>query len=245
MRDRGVQLVSLVAFVLLWAVVSVVIGTKILPGPVDVAPAFGRLVSTGQFLGPLFESLSRTAIGFVVGFFAGLAFGIATAKARWFSISASPLLNILLFAPTLVIIFLAIAILGTGTIAVAFIVGVTVAPNVAIYTRDVMRDFDPELVSMADSFQVDTRQRIRDMYLPYLIPAMLAAARIGFSMSWKVIMLSEVFGFPGGLGFHIRINYTVYNLTQLLAWLAVFVIALLLIEQLLRETERAVVRWQS
>jgi NitT/TauT family transport system permease protein len=98
---------------------------------------------------------------------------------------------------------------------------------------------------MADSFQVDTRQRIRDMYLPYLVPAMLAAARIGFSMSWKVIMLSEVFGFPGGLGFQIRINYTVYNLVQLLAWLAVFVIALLLIEQLLRETERTVVRWQS
>jgi NitT/TauT family transport system permease protein len=83
------------------------------------------------------------------------------------------------------------------------------------------------------------------LYLPYLIPPMLAAARIGFSLSWKVILLSEVFGFPGGLGFQIRINYTVYDLTKLLAWLGIFVIALLVIEQLIRATERAVVRWRA
>ena len=98
--------------------------------------------------------------------------------------------------------------------------------------------------SMADSFRVGGRQRIRDVYLPYLVPPMLAAARIGFSMSWKVVLLSEVFGFPGGLGFQIRINYTVYNLTALLAWLAIFVLALLVIEQGLRLTERRLVRWQ-
>jgi NitT/TauT family transport system permease protein len=244
MRDLGAQSLSIAAFVAVWGLASILIGPKILPRPIDVAPPLGDLLSTGSFLGPLYESLSRTTIGFVVGFISGLAIGIAVAKAEWFRISASPLLNILLFAPTLVIIFLSIAILGTGPISIAVITGVTVAPNVAIYTRDVLRDFDPELVAMSDSFQVRNRQRIKDMYLPYLVPAMLAAARIGFSMSWKVIMLSEVFGFPGGLGFQIRINYTVYNLTQLLAWLAVFVIALLLIEQLLREAERVFVKWQ-
>jgi NitT/TauT family transport system permease protein len=244
MRDLGAQFLSIVVFVAVWGLASILIGPKILPSPVDVAPALGDLLSSGHFVSPLYESLSRTTIGFVVGFSSGLAIGIAVAKAEWFRISASPLLNIFLFAPTLVIIFLSIAILGTGPISIAVITGVSVAPNVAIYTRDVLRDFDPELVAMSDSFKVETRQRIKDMYLPYLVPAMLAAARIGFSMSWKVIMLSEVFGFPGGLGFQIRINYTVYNLTQLLAWLAVFVIALLLIEQLLRETERAFVKWQ-
>lgn len=244
MRDRSLQLLSLVALVLLWAGLSTVIGAAILPGPTAVAPRLAELVSTGDFAGPLIQSLTRTALGFVIGFVAGLAIGLAIAKIPWFERSASPLLNIVLFAPTLVIIFLAIAIIGTQLVSIAVITGLAVAPNVAIYMRDVMRDFDPDLVAMSDSFQVDGAQRIRDLYLPYLVPPMLAAARIGFSMSWKVIMLAEVFGFPGGLGFQIRINYTVYDLTTLLAWLSIFVIALLLIEQLLRIAERTVVRWQ-
>ena len=98
---------------------------------------------------------------------------------------------------------------------------------------------------MADSYRAGRVQRIRDVYLPYLVPPILAAARIGFSMSWKVILLSEVFGFSGGLGFQIRINYGIYDLVSLLAWLSIFVIALLAIEQLIRITERRVVKWQS
>jgi len=243
-RNRVAQAGSLVAVLLVWAAISALVGRNIIPTPLDVGPELGEIVSTGRFVGPLTESLTRTFIGFAVGFAVGLAIGIATAKVKWFAVATGPLMNIVLFAPTLVVIFLGIAIIGTNLISIAVITCIAVAPNVAIYMRDVMRDFDPDLTAMADSFRASAGQRIKDLYLPYLIPSILAAARIGFSMSWKVIMLAEVFGFAGGLGFQIRINYGIYNLTALLAWLAVFVIALLLIEQLIRGTERAIVRWQ-
>lgn len=253
--DRLAQVASLVALIVIWGLVSIAVESfrvvqersfgNLLPGPIDVAPVFVDLVASGRFAGPLWESLTRTIVGFTVGFIIGVAIGIATAKTRWFSISASPLLNLILFAPTLVIIYLMIVMLGVGMLTIAVITALVVSPNVAIYMRDVMRDFDNDLVDMANSFQVRARERVRDMYLPYLIPPMLASARIGFSMSWKVVMLSEVFGFPGGLGFQIRSNYTIFNLTLLMAWLAVFVIALLLIEQLIRATEHRVVKWQA
>jgi len=254
-RDRIAQLGSLVALVVVWGLISVAVeafrvvqqrsGGNLLPSPIDVAPALVDLVASGDFAGPLWESLTRTAVGFTVGFVAGVAIGIATAKARWFSLSASPLLNLILFAPTLVIIYLMIVMLGVGILTIAVITTLVVGPNVAIYMRDVMRDFDTELVDMANSFQVPARRRVIDMYLPYLVPPMLASARIGFSLSWKVVLLSEVFGMPGGLGFQIRSNYTIFNLTLLIAWLAVFVIALLLIEQLIRFTEHRIVKWQA
>ncbi|HYH92780.1 MAG TPA: ABC transporter permease subunit [Candidatus Saccharimonadales bacterium] len=244
MQDRLAQLASIVAVILVWGAMSAVIGSSILPGPVDVAPRFAELITTGAFLEPLLESLVRTGVGFVVGFVSGIALGIVIAKVRWFEVAFTPLLDVALFAPTLVVIFLGIAIIGTQLLAVAIITGIAVAPNVAIYMRDVMRDFDPEMTAMADSYRAGRWQRVRDVYLPYLVPPMLAAARIGFSMAWKVVLLSEVFGFSGGLGFQIRINYGIYDLVSLLAWLCIFVIALLLIEQLIRSTEKTVVRWQ-
>ena len=234
MRNRVAQVVSLIAVLVVWALLAITIGDNVLPGPVAVAPELAEIVTTGRFLGPLVESLTRTAVGFTVGFLAGFALGLAMAKVPAFGVAATPLTNVVLFAPTLVVIYLGIAIITC----------IAVAPNVAIYMRDVMRDFDPELSLMADSFRVPARQRVVDLYLPYLIPPILAVARIGFSMAWKVTMLSEVFGFAGGLGFQIRINYGIYNLTALLAWLTVFVIALLVIEQLIRGTERTLVRWQ-
>jgi NitT/TauT family transport system permease protein len=244
MRNRVAQVVSLVAVLVVWALLAIAIGDNVLPGPIEVAPELGEIVASGRFLGPLVESLTRTAVGFTVGFLVGFAIGLAMAKVPWFSVASTPLTNVVLFAPTLVVIYLGIAIVGTNLLSIAIITCLAVAPNVAIYMRDVMGDFDPDLSSMADSFRVPARQRIVHLYLPYLIPPILAVARIGFSMAWKVTMLSEVFGFAGGLGFQIRINYGIYNLTALLAWLAVFVIALLLIEQLIRGTEKALVRWQ-
>lgn len=244
MRERLVQLLSIVGLIGAYTLASTFVSPGVLPSPGEILAHLTRLVGTGDFLGPLAESLTRTAIGFVVGFVAGVAYGIAVAKTRWLRRSTSLLFNIVLFAPTLVIIFLALVMLGPNFTTIALIVGVVVAPNVAVYMRDVMRDIDPDLLSMADSFKVSTRRRVQDIYLPYLVPPMLAAARVGFSMSWKVVMLSEVFGFPGGLGFEIRISYTAYNLALLLAWLSIFVVALLLIEQLIRSTERAIVKWQ-
>jgi NitT/TauT family transport system permease protein len=245
MQDRLAQLLSIVAVIIVWWLLSMAIGAAILPGPLETGPRLVELITSGDFIEPLFESLLRTLVGFVSGFLSGIVLGIAIAKVRWFDLAFTPLLDIILFAPTLVVIFLGIAILGTQLLAIAVITAIAVAPNVAIYMRDVMRDFDPEIAAMADSYRASRVQRIRDVYLPYLVPPILAAARIGFSMSWKVILLSEVFGFSGGLGFQIRINYGIYDLVSLLAWLSIFVLALLAIEQLIRITERRVVKWQA
>jgi NitT/TauT family transport system permease protein len=243
-RDLSLQALSIAALVAVWAAISLEVG-NVVPGPTTVLPRFTELIGSGLFLGPLLESLWRTIVGFLCGFVLGVGIGIVAGKARWFAITASPLLNVVLFAPTLVVIFLGIAMLGTQISTIAVITSLVVAPNVAIYMRDAMRDFDHEIVAMADSFRASPWQRVRDLYLPYLVPPILAASRIGFSMSWKVVMLAEVFGFPGGLGFQIRINYGVYDLRTLIAWLLVFVIALLVIEQGIRLAERRLVRWRA
>ena len=251
-RDRGVQVLSLIALLILWQLFATAIGAfgghNIVPGPIDTAPEFFSLLGSGAFVTPLFESVSRTLIGFIVAFLAGTAIGIASAQAPTFKILTGPSMNVLLFAPTLVLIYLGTSMIGVnngGYTTIAIIAGLVVAPNVSIYMRDVMKDFDPELAAMADSYRVPTRQRVLEVYIPYLIPPILAAARIAFSQSWKVVMLTEVFGLPGGLGFALRSAYTMFDLDRMMSFLVVFVVALLVIEQGVRLAERRIVKWQS
>jgi NitT/TauT family transport system permease protein len=227
-----------------WAVASQAAGHGVLPGPWHVAKAVESMIGDGSFAGPLGGSLLRTLGGFAGAMILGIGYGIAAARSRVFDELTSSVFNVLLFAPTLVIVFVGLLALGFSSAwVVILITTVAVFPNVGVYMRDVMRHVDIDLVDMARSFHVTTARRIRDLYVPYLTPPLLSSSRIALNSSWKVVLLCEVFGFPGGLGFNIRNAYGAYNITLLLAWVVFFVAALLIIEQVIRACERVIVRW--
>ncbi|NED53302.1 ABC transporter permease subunit, partial [Micromonospora aurantiaca] len=62
------------------------------------------------------------------------------------------------------------------------------------------RALDPGLLEMGRSF---TRSRVRVLFsieLPLLVPYIFAAARLSFSVGWKVALIAEFFGSQTGLG---------------------------------------------
>lgn len=239
------QLASIVFLLLVWTVVARVVGTDALPGPAQVAPKFWDLISSGDFAGPLGTSLVRVAMGFAVGFSVGVAYGIAAGRSPKFRYAMKWIFQAFLFEPTLMVIFLGILILGPNNIAAMAIVAAMVFPAVGVYVRDVLSSFDEELLSMADAFHVGLVRRVVDVYIPYLAPPILTGARIGFSHAWKVVVLVEVFGVTGGMGFMIRNYFRVFNLPLMIAWLLVFIFVLLVLEQFIRAGEKWAVRWES
>jgi NitT/TauT family transport system permease protein len=239
-----IQLASVALIIGVWALASKLAGNHVLPGPWHVWGTVKSMIGDGSFAAPLGGSLIRTLGGFAGAMILGIGYGIAAARSRRFDDLTSSVFNVLLFAPTLVIVFAGLLALGfSSSWVVILITSVAVFPNVGVYMRDVMRHVDTDLVDMARSFHVTSVQRVRDLYVPYLTPPLLSSSRIALNSSWKVVLLCEVFGFPGGLGFNIRNAYGAYNITLLLAWVVLFVVTLLVIEQVIRLCERVVVRW--
>lgn len=242
-KERALQASSLVALVAVWQLLSRTLDISALPPPTQVAVVLYDLVADGSAFGPLASTLRRTALGFLLGFSAGVLYGILVYVSPRFQEVSRGLFNVVMFTPTLVIIFLGLIMLGRYDRTVVLLVGFVISTNVGTYMRDALRDFDQDLVAMATSYKATLRQRVRAMYLPYLIPPMLAAGRIGFSLAWKAALLCEVFGFPEGLGWELRESYQIYDMPTLLAWLSLFIITLLVVEQLTRFAERSVVKW--
>ena len=244
LKERSLQLLSVVALVIVWQIAATIIDSSALPPPGTVAVEFWQLVEGGDALAPLYSSLLSTVLGFVLGFLLGFVYGILANLSPRFEMMSSGLFNIALFTPTLIVIFLGLIMLGhDNRLTVVLVVGFSIFTTVGTYIRDALRELDAEIVAMATSFKVGLLQRLKDIYIPHLIPPMLGAGRIAFSMAWKVAFLAEVFGFPEGLGWNVRSAYTVYDMPRLLAWLSVFVVAILIVEQLTRMLERAVVKW--
>ena len=213
------------------------------PPASQVVVVFGEIIGDGSAFGPLGSTLFRTVLGFLLGFSVGVAYGIFVFLSRVFDQLSRGLFQIAMFTPTLILIFLSLIMLGRNNLTVILLIGFAISTDVGVYIRDALKDFDPGLVHMAKSYKVTLGERIKGAYLPFLIPPMLAAARIGFTLAWKVAFLSEVFGFPEGLGWQVRTSYSIYDMTSLLAWLTVFVVTLLIVEQVIRQIERAVVKW--
>jgi NitT/TauT family transport system permease protein len=244
MRYPFIQLLALLAFLSVWQLLHLTTKEGVLPGPGDALPKFVEIVSTGKFVEPLWATLVRTMLGFVGGFTIGVAYGIAAGRSRWFRHATWLLFLVFLFFNTLVLIFWGLAIFGnTSNVAAAVIASIAVAPTVGVYMRDVALSMDDELLEMASAYRVSRLRRAFEVYLPFLTPAMLACARIGFSLAWKITLLSEVFGLPNGLGWQIEQSYSGYQIATVMAWLAVFIISLLIVEQTIRLVERRVVRW--
>lgn len=244
LKERGLQVLSLGLLLLAWLSLATVLDTEALPPPDLVAGVFWELVRNGEAFAPLFSTLQSTALGFAVGFMGGIAYGVLVHIFRRLGEILNGLFNVMLFMPTLILIFLGLVMFGhDNRLTVVLVIGFVVFPNVAVYVRDALGDVDDGVLAMARSYKVDTRQMVKDVYVPYLIPTMLGSGRIAFSLAWKVAFLTEVFGYPEGLGWRVRSAYTIYDMGTLIAWLSVFIVAILLIEQLTRMVERAVVRW--
>ncbi len=242
-KERVFQASSLVALVAVWELLARALDVSALPPPTQVVVVLYDLLADGTAFGPLASTLRRTVLGFLLGFGAGVLYGIVVYVYPRFGDVSRGLFDIAMFTPTLVIIFLGLIMLGSNDYTVVILVGFVISTNVGTYMRDALRDFDQDLVGMAVSYKAALPQRVRAMYVPYLIPPMLAAGRIGFSLAWKVAFLCEVFGFPEGLGWELRASYQIYDMPTLLAWLSLFIITLLVVEQLTRFAERSVVRW--
>jgi len=243
LKRYSAQISSLILALLVWEVAARIIDSSGLPPATEVLSRLGEYLATGEAFEPLGSTLFRTAFGFLLGFVLGIAYGVLVFLSGIFDDLSRWVFRIAMFTPTLVLIFLFLVMLGRNNLTVIFLVGFVIATDVGVYIRDAMRDFDRDLVAMAASYKATVMQRVRGVYLPFLIPPMLAAGRIGFTLSWKVAFLAEVFGFSEGLGWQVRSSYTIYDMTALLAWLTLFVATLLIIEQLTRLTERAVVKW--
>lgn len=244
LKERGFQLASLAGVVVVWELVARMVNlSTALPGPSEVVPVFMDLLVDGSAFGPLGSTLGRTALGFALGFSLGLAYGIMVHVSPRFGDYTRGLFNMALFSPTLIIIFIGLVMLGRTDFTAIAIIGFVISTDVGVYMRDAFKNFDNEILDMSRSYQVGLRQRVKDMYLPFLVPPMLAAGRIGFTLAWKVAFLIEVFGFPNGLGWEVRAAYRIYDISTLLSWLILFIATLLIVEQITRITERAVVKW--
>jgi NitT/TauT family transport system permease protein len=86
---------------------------------------------------------------------------------------------------------------------------------------------------------------LREVTLPQLAPYLMAAARNGLALVWKIVLVVELLGRSNGVGFQLQTYFQLFDVSRVIAYAAAFVTCVLLVEfAILTPLERSMSRWR-
>jgi NitT/TauT family transport system permease protein len=229
----------------LWEVMARVTASPLVPDVSEIAGEVRRLVVGGFAVRQIGITLGRILSGFGVAFVVSLVVGIAAARSAAFRRFCDPAIILGLTVPGLVWALLCVIWFGVGltTPVVAIALGIT--PVMILHVLQGMNAVDSGIVEMAHVFKLSSRDRLIHIWIPSLIPHLIAGARVGLSLGWKVIVLVELFGLSNGVGYQLNSEFSSQNVAGVLAWTIVFWVVMVVIEYgILQSLERRFSRWR-
>lgn len=218
---------------------------RIVPGPTTVIATIPELWDSGRFLESYAATLTRIAIGFGLSFLLGIALGIFTQN-RWVDGFFKDAVTISLVTPGLVWALTGLVIWGFEAQGWIFAIVATTFALVTVNVAEGIRALPKDLMDMSRAFGVTTWRRQREIVIPFLAPFVFTALRFGFSVGWKITVLTEVFSSDKGIGFEMRVASQLFRTDEFLAWaLSFFVFALILEKLVLQRMENRFFRWRE
>ena len=244
--DAGLRLISLLVFALLWQAAAMLLQTSTLPTPLAV---LGRIVEESQSLAlpqHLAITLWRVALAFTAAMLIGTAIGIAMGRWRRLDLFLDGWLVLGLNIPALVTIILCYVWFGLNDWAAILAVAINKIPTVIVTVREGARAVDPKLLDVARAYRLSRRTTFLRVYLPQLVPYLLAAARSGLSLIWKIVLVVELLGRSEGVGFQLNVFFQFFDITGILAYTLAFAAVVLIVEAwALRPLERRLTGWRA
>lgn len=241
----GQRAASFVALLALWQVASLLVGPRLLPAPLTVVTVLVADIADGTLPYHIAVTLARMAASFVIAMAIGTAIGIAMGRLPRLDRFFDGWLVLFLNIPALVTIVLCYVWFGLVEASAIAAVAINKIPTVVVTVREGARALDRDNMEMAQVFRLGRVKTLRHVMLPELAPFLLAAARSGLALIWKIVLVVELLGRSSGVGFQINVFFQFFDVASILAYTVAFVIVIQILEWLvLRPIERRANRWR-
>lgn len=237
---------SLIGLVVGWAVLSALVASPLLPTPFQTLRVIETNFDNGDLVFHTGATLLRVGASFAlalsIGTVLGLVMGLKKSADRWMD----PLLVLLLNLPALVVILLSYMWLGLGETAAIAAVAINKIPTVTTTVREGARSLDRNLMDMAKSFRLSRFKTLRYVICPQLFPYVMASARTGLALIWKIVLVVELLGRSNGVGFQLHLYFQMFDVAGILAYSLTFIAIVLIIELIvLKPLDRIANAWRT
>ncbi len=222
---------AVLLWVLIWWFAANRIGIElILPTPLAVIKAMGRLFKEKGFLANVFFSMLRILGGFGVGAVIGTLFAVLAYLFSAVKIFLTPMLKVVRATPVASFILIAILWLPSNVVP-AFIALLMVVPIVYGNVYTALEGTDRELSEMTEMYGFDLPKRIVYLYVPTLLPYLGAALITSLGLAWKSGIAAEVLCVTkDSIGEGLYLSKIYLESAELFAWTVTVVIMSVILE---------------
>ena len=237
--------ISFILLIVIWALAAIIVSDRTLPGPLIVVNIFIDEIVNGELLKHLGITLYRVTISFFLAMSIGTLLGIIMGSKRNINLVLDGWNLLFLNIPALVTIILCYVWFGLTDIAAIIAVSLNKIPNVIVTVREGALAVDRNLLEVAKVFKVGPKKTFFKFFLPQLYPYIMAAARGGIALIWKIVLVVELLGRSDGVGFKLHEFFQFFDIASILAYTLAFVAVMVFVEYcIVTPIERKFTNWR-
>ena len=247
MQRVAITIASVIGGLAIWEFIGryVVNNTLFLATPSSSLLAMADMWIHGTLQKAMVISGEEFFIGFLIAVIAGTLIGLLTASFENVSLVLTPWISGLYASPIVALAPLLILWFGVGIWSkIAVVISLVIFPMI-INTETGIKHTDPQLVEAARSFGATRTQIFAKVSLPSSLPYIIAGLRLGVGRGLIGVVIGELAGARGGLGFLINNASQVFNMPQLFASVIVLATAGIALTAAFQYLERVLVPWKA
>jgi len=237
-------LISILVFCVAWEVLSQL--SPYLGIPPFAVPSFVRI---GQSLMKItaidvIVTLARVLGALAVSFVVGVALAMAMYRSRALENYLHPMIRLLMAVPVVSWILFAILWFKGVEFRIGFVLFAVCGPVFLVDSLDAMRSVPRELRGMMQSFRPTAVQFFLKLMLPAILPSIITSWKINLSLAIRVVTIAELVGAVTGIGHQLAVAQELFSVADVFAWTLVLVALLFLLEGIVIQIERRLLRWR-
>ncbi|MEK6591955.1 MAG: ABC transporter permease [Pseudomonadota bacterium] len=252
-RAQGILLAIAfpVALVVLWHLLVVMSGTRLVPTPYRVGVmmydfAFGGVYDdafSGTIVIHLLASMQRVYGGFALAIIIGIPLGLLIGKVRIIRQMLDPTLSLLRPIPVTAWLPLSMIFFGLGPRSAVFLVFLGAFYPILLNTIFGVRSVDLRLFEAASMLGCDGSRMFRQVVLPAATPSIFNGLRLAHGFAWILIVVGEMTGVPTGLGSVIMDGRTLSRTDLVITGMIVIGVAGFITDRIIVSINNRVLRW--
>src|ERR1700754_759371 len=249
----GSSVVGKVAFYILpfavvagaWQFASLFFPPFLFPSLVDVFWRFLSIVTDWSQFVDVFATVMRILAGLAGAFIIGALLAVIMAKSRAANDFLSPILTLFQGIPALSWVVFAIIWFHGIEPRIFFIMVMTTLPAFSFQILGALQAMSRDLVEMVMSFRPSRIKLFRSMIIPAVLPDILTAWKVNLGNASRVVVVAELVGATGGVGYELLQQQQVFDMAGALAWTLQLFFFVLIAQAILTLIESIAFRYRA
>src|SRR6516164_10688061 len=228
-----------------WQILSMVSPHYLFPPVPEIISRTVEVLITGSLLADVLLTAGRIFCGLLGAFILGGILALAIGQSKTMENFVAPVLTFFQGIPALSWVVFAIIWFHGIEFRVLFIMVMTTLPAFTFQILDAFRSMSKDLFEMTMSFRPSGWTLFRVLIVPTIVPGILTAWKINLGNAARVVVVAELVGATGGVGYELLRQQQLFDMAGALSWTRQLVVFVLMVQQSIVGIESVMLRYRA